>query len=121
MSTIALLKTVAPEFASESDETIEAFLGYAALQMSPTNWNGLYSLGCAYLAAHMLKTTAMSTDGDTVGGGPISAERVGDLSRSFQNGGTANWAWKSTRYGIEYLRLRALIPGGPLLVSADDA
>lgn len=122
MSTVALVQSLAPEFDSLTDELIETFIGYAALMMNGTNWNGLYSLGNAYLTAHLLKIRELSEDGDTLGGGPIASERVGDLSRSFGSiGGTArDRGYQSTRYGIEYLNLRNMLPRGPLLVTADD-
>lgn len=104
-----LLLAVAPEAAdldwSRTDKVIEV----AAGRVSEDVFGDQYHLAVAYLAAHML----MLSDPEHAGAGPISAEKIGDFSRSFATGGEREGVYGSTKYGREYLAIRQAVTFGP--------
>lgn len=65
------------------------------------------SLAVSYLAAHMLELAQRAANG-TVGVGPITGERAGQVSRNYAQpnwSGTPLQYYGSTQYGVEYLNI----------------
>lgn len=99
--------TLFPEFADSPRATIDAFLSIASQRVPPPVWRGNAPYATALLAAHMLATSGPSGGGSA--GGPVTAEQVGDLSRSYQSmaePGSGDAALMTTRYGIDFVALR---------------
>ena len=112
MSSRDLLKTVASEFASESDEKLDQFLELAAQRMSATEWGGLYTQGAVYLAAHLLTLQARAAAGSD-GSGPVVSKKAGKVETRY--GATVgvlsrDATYATTSYGVEYLNLRRSLP-----------
>lgn len=97
--------TVAPELSAVPTDTRTAILADVALQISVTAWGGSdrADMASKYLAAH-LGTLAL---GGANGGGPVVSEVVGQVSRSYASPmGNTPGSEGSTRYGLEFMRLR---------------
>lgn len=114
MSSTATLKAIAPQFASEPDDSLEVFLSMAAERMDPEAWGNLYEQGAAYLAAHLLtlrdRGQMAASHGGGAGGGVTSVSEGGQ-SISYAGGGEnastlSEEALSSTQYGQQYLQLR---------------
>jgi len=114
VSSIQTLKAIAPQFASEPDDTLEVFLSMAAERMDAKAWGKLYEQGAAYLAAHLLtlrdRGDMAAGHGGGAGGG-ITSVSEGGQSISYGGGGQnastlSEEALASTQYGQQYLQLR---------------
>ena len=91
MTVLQAFRLVAPEFATTPDETVEALIELTAPMISASKFGRLYPMAHAYLVAHWLAWQALiaaggSTSGEAVGG-RITAEKEGDLSRSYAGAG----------------------------------
>lgn len=105
---------IAPELSSiaADDGRWAKFIAFAELQMNAAIWGDLLPVGAAYLVAHMMT----ASKGQAVAGtfGPVTSQRVGDISQTFAapSGGIIG-AFSSTTYGGEYHRLVRIVGGGP--------
>lgn len=125
MSTVALLKTYAPEFAAVDAEILQPFVDQAIRNHIAAPWGSMFADAMAYYAAHLFKMTPPNPATGTGGGGdsgaggvggPVTAQKDGDLSRSYANaaalsgGGGANTSEEAqlmeTVYGRRYLAIR---------------
>lgn len=112
MSTPALVRIIAPEFASKTDVDIQAFLNIATLDTAPLVWGVRFDNGVAYLAAHYM-VIAKRADGIS---GPIVEEQVGDLRRKYGFSTSAKInPLTSTSYGAVYFRMRKAIVKSPMV------
>lgn len=99
---------VAPELASDSRKSV--MLDLAALQLTSAAWGLLYNLACAYLAAHMI--TCSPSDGSLASVvGSETSRSAGNLSIGRGGFGasamtTGDAALATTRYGVEFMRIR---------------
>lgn len=113
--TAATIRALFPEFAAETDARVDLFIGFAGNSINADVWGTLTDQATSYLTAHML---ARANAGGA-GGGPVTTEKVGELSRSYgQLGGQYAEALGElalTSYGVEYARLRRQIPVTPML------
>ncbi len=118
----AFIQMLFPEFAAVDPSRITAFIGIAQTSMSAGVWGNAYDSGLAYLTAHLLKKSGPGggVQGGTSTAGPLTQEKVGELQRTY---GTVDLGPMSasdsllttTAYGMEYLRLRRLIPTTPMV------
>ncbi len=107
------------EFSAVLDARVQVFLDDAELEMSETVWDTLYERGAYALAAHLLTLSDKTAAGSTGAPGTVASRSVGDVSVSFVSSGAKNKEdeyFGSTSYGLDYLRLRELIPTGALVV-----
>lgn len=109
MSTITIqyFLTLFSEFKKRPEEAIQAYLQIASQRVPPRVWGGNAPYATALLAAHMLATSGTQGGGPT--GGPVVAEQVGALSRSYQSiaeEGSGDSVLMTTRYGIDFIALR---------------
>jgi len=85
---LEVLRIVAPEFASVSDETVQGMLDLAPLFISPE----LYPVESRGLAlvyqACILLLQRQSSESGTSGGGDLIREKEGDLERQFSSSQT---------------------------------
>jgi hypothetical protein len=99
--------TLFEEFSKVPKAKLDAYISLASLRVSQSVWGGVYQYATALLVAHMLVTSGRQGGGSA--GGAVTAEQVGDLSRSFAtmfdtNRGDALLC--GTRYGIDFVQLR---------------
>jgi hypothetical protein len=118
----AYIQMLFPEFSAVDPSRISAFIGIAQTSLSANVWGTAYDAGLAYLTAHLLKKSGPGggVQGGSSTAGAITQERVGELSRSYGTvdlGPTsaADALLTTTSYGVEYLRLRRLIPTTPMV------
>ncbi len=106
------IKAFAKEFEGENDTRIELFVEYATAFVNENKWGRKYKLALILIACHLL------TLGDREGnGGPVTAESVGELSRSYgQTTGSEDPELASTSYGQQFLSLRKTLVITPLIV-----
>lgn len=113
------VRAIAPEFASPgtSDATIDAYISDAAVLFSTSNLTDPdKSFVLKWGTAHLLSLSGRGAGGTSTGGtrGPITAERVGQVGRSFAStagAGTKLSELSSTRYGAvlaSYYRRNAM-------------
>ena len=99
--------TLFPEFSKTLDATVEAYVEIVKCRVPCRIWKENTRYGQALLTAHML--TTQGRQGAGPGGGAVTQEQVGDLSRSFQSiaeMGSGDAVLMTTRYGIDFVALR---------------
>ena len=90
---------VAPELSELSENQREAVLEDVALQLSESALGSVYDLASKFLAAHF---GVMVLRGVDAPGGPLSAESVDGVSRSYSPGRIKDSDLESTSYGKRY-------------------
>ena len=106
-------QNVFPELASTSAATIEALNGPACLYVSPNVFKESTQYATALIIAHML------TLGSMRGGGPVTSDKIGDLTTSQAALSTAT-AMQMTSYGMRFLELARMF-SFPLLADNGGA
>lgn len=104
------------EFDSLTDSEINRTITRAASTVEDTQWNDLRDQGVTALTAHLLAIGLRSSSHPR---GSVSSESAGGIARSF--GASPSLAsdgdYGSTTFGVEYLRLRRLLPLTPLTMN----
>lgn len=96
--TVSDITTSFPEFAAYDPALIQIAIDDAALFVNSKVWGPKYNTGWKYFTAHLLKSSPTSTGaGGAVG--PVTAERVGDLSTSYGQLSISSQDHSSTSYG----------------------
>lgn len=112
--TVDILKIVAPEFGTMSDDDIQTWIDLAEPYVSKRVFGKLYNQAIAYLAAHFMK---MSGLGDTSTGTVGDSMRVASVSEgntsvsfntSLYSGNGADAELNLTVYGMSYKRIRSM-------------
>lgn len=103
-----------PQFDADTypNPVVQSALDDCVLEMNETQWGNLYERGAYALTAHLLSS---NTAGAMPSAGVVSRS-VGDVSVTFAAGSVAMDDLGSSVYGCEYVRLRKLISGGPVVV-----
>lgn len=110
---LALVRVLAPEFASTSDDDVNALTSILGQGVSSSAFGSRTSEAVCRLVAHELTLQARDAaqTAGARGAGPVTSVRAGDLSVTY--GAPANTAHtheeaelRSTRHGLAYLRLR---------------
>lgn len=96
-STRDLLREIAPETASASDELLDTFITIATARNSPSVFGSLYRIAVAYFAAHLFVVSQRR------GGfaGPVIGRRAGEVSENYGNVNNAV-QYNDTSYGRLY-------------------
>lgn len=105
--TAAVFLTLFPEFTKVTTAALEIWIPIASNRVPLSVWGSNTQYATALLLAHML--TAAGKSGLGSGGGPITSESVGDLSRGFGTvgvPGSGDQELLSTRYGQDFVALR---------------
>lgn len=106
-----LLKTIAPELASEPDERLDTFLTLAAQRVGPKAFGRVYQQAVAYLAAHLLTVSNRARDTGMAAAGPVASVGTGGLSVSFGAVvAMGDESLSTTSYGLEFIELRESRP-----------
>ena len=95
------------EFKKVPIPKIDAFIGVASIRVNAQVWGAVAKYGTALLTAHMLTMTGPGGLGS--GGGAVTGESVGDLSRNFATvgeAGSGDAQLNTTRYGQDFIALR---------------
>jgi hypothetical protein len=120
MSTpLDILRLIAPEFASVSDEAALVWIGLAAESMAaPVEWGAVYAQALANHAAHLMARSGLiegEVSSGLVSGGTVSSMTTGRESISFGGTGGVGQGQASngvdddlttTRWGMRYKSLR---------------
>jgi hypothetical protein len=105
--TVAIFRTLFPEFTKVTDTALEVWLPIASSRVPFSIWSTNTQYATALLLAHML--TASGKSGLGSGGGAVTSESVGDLSRGFATvgqPGSGDQELLTTRYGQDFVALR---------------
>ena len=106
-------------FAAVPDDTVDAYLRSAAVQVPASKWDACANEAQALLAAHMLAMDSRAAASGTDVAGPATSKRTGDEAISFAGPTAAtsvgDGGLAQTSYGMEYLRMRAQLPCTQLL------
>lgn len=111
---IDIMKLVAPEFSTMSDNDIQTWIDLAEPYVSKKVFGKFYNQAIAYLAAHFMK---MSGLGDTSTGTVGDSMRVASVSEgntsvsfntSLYSGNEADAELNLTVYGMSYKRIRSM-------------
>ena len=102
----------APEMSTEGDERITLFIGFAGDFVSETKWGKKYKQGIILMCCHLLKMAALDRAGAA---GSVTAERVGEMSRSYSAPPADNEMAQSS-YGQTFLMLRKTLVITPMVV-----
>lgn len=102
-----------PEFAAETDSRVDRFIDVAGLSVAEGPWGNMADTAKIYLTAHLL---AMANRGQSGASGPVTGEKVGDLSRNYADMTSVfKNELAATPYGVEYLRLRRQVLVTPMV------
>jgi hypothetical protein len=114
MADAAGLVLRAPEFSDLASDEVAAAISDAALQVSSLVWGSKTDLGILLLAMHNLAISHPEL-GQT---GPVTSERVGDLSRSYATPSLGSHELAETRYGRRFLALKRTVSAaaGPMVI-----
>lgn len=99
--------TLFPEYKHTHETRINAYINIASVRVPLSVWGLNTQYATALLVAHMLATAGPQGGGPA--GGALTAEQVGDLSRSFATvgePGSGDADMRTTRYGIDFVALR---------------
>lgn len=120
MTQLSTLRLVAPEFASESDVTVQAMLDLAPLIIDPLLYaEDVRGLALVYQACILLAQRKASKAGTASMAGELTMEKEGDLSRSYSAGTTYGKFGASNQYQLMLDRLSMNISGGGITRMAD--
>lgn len=108
------LKDRFPEFASETDARVTAYITAANLEIDANQWSALADEGTLHLATHKLCVFGKAKDGLESDPGPVKSEKVGEVSAAYAVAPSSSSTveeepLRGTVYGREYLRLKRLI------------
>jgi hypothetical protein len=107
---LAYITDIASEFATVDSSRIDRLVAIFELQVPAAVWGDRRDLAVAYLVCHALKVDANR------GGGSLTQEKIGDLSRSFgQVGGVAGDAYDLTSYGKQFKIIRSQLVTTPFV------
>lgn len=99
MITWADVILVAPALSTLSTAQQNLFLSMAETTLNATEFGDKYDFACIYFCAHYATVTKNGGNGP---GGPISAEAVGRVSRSYAVPSAGDEFWSSTAFGRAY-------------------
>lgn len=95
------------EFTKLKTVKLKAYINLATIRVPQSVWGANTQYATALLTAHMLSTSGPQGAGPSAGA--LTAEAVGDLSRSFAtcfDPNTGDSVLRTTRYGIDFIALR---------------
>ena len=100
---------IAPELVSLTVETQNAILEDVDLEIDAGRWGSFADKGRKYLAAHL---GTVASRGSVGVAGAVTSETLGPMSRSYDSSSSSDAGLlSSTRYGIEYVRIRRIACG----------
>ena len=84
--TAAEFKTLFPQWAATSDTSVDAWIVQAALRFTPSKFGAQWAMAAYLYTGHQLalhNPDAADASGNHLARGPVTADKVGDLSRSY--------------------------------------
>ena len=108
--TLGYLTTLFPEFAAETDARIAALDDWAAGLVSEGIFGQQFLYAQALLVAHPIAL------GRQNGTGMLTAERTGDVSRTYAGPDNVKSGLSLTTYGMQYITLARTKTAGPYFV-----
>jgi hypothetical protein len=118
---------IAPEFSSESPSRINALIAVATQFVNPHAWGPKTDIAIIYYTAHLLSVTpsASGATGASTARGPISQEKVGDISTSYSAGGSSvssssRTSFNASSYGQIFEEMKKTLVITPIPVNGLD-
>lgn len=94
---------ICPEFELVDEDRIEEFISKAERRTCRTQWGEKADDAVILLTAHLLKLNSLGSGGSA---GPVQAEKVGSISRTyFVTSAQSNSLFSTTSYGRQYQEL----------------
>lgn len=113
-TTVEQVQTIATEFASLDDDIIQSYIDIALNYVSLSYWGEeRFNYIHALMTAHLMKSGDAAGSGGS-SGGPVSSERLGDISTSYAVTASASDSLSSTRYGSLIRQLSKAILKTPM-------
>lgn len=115
------VRIFAPEFKDLSDEEIQMYIDLADSFLCTKKWGAKAAQGLMLMTCHLMKTMGLGATGGGSSGavGPVTSERVGDLSRSYATANVGSGATDNllamTRYGQLLVLLRKTMVFTPMV------
>ena len=112
--TIEMVKMIAPELETETDDRIEFFMDMAADLVSESKFDTKYDKAMALMTCHLL--TISNRRGIS---GAVTKERTADIETTYASGSgkpDGDLALNQTSYGMMFKKLRDAMSRGPLVV-----
>lgn len=110
MSTVALVRSVAPALSSFTDDQVTVALAEASAFLDVRAFGGMVTYALAYYAAHLLALQEVAEASGPGTSGAVIARRTGDLSEAFlatgANPTTGDYDLASTIYGRRFIHIR---------------
>lgn len=120
MTPLEYFRLLAPEFASVIDATVNTWLSIAGNLVNtsclPTE---TANMALALYAAHLLRLTQTQAQAGSAALGPVTAEREGDLQRTYGAvKGSDSWLGQ-TSYGLQYIEITKVCFGSAIMTRVD--
>jgi hypothetical protein len=113
---------VTPVAEGDPYATLEAWIALAVVEVHTTRWGNLYVQAVALLAAHKYSMgPGAASAGGASAGGSVAEKRARNWAIRFNaspGGSTLDEGLRQTRYGLEFLRLRAYTRGPAIITPA---
>lgn len=110
----ATVLLVAPEFSAEAVDRINAFIEFAKPYIERSVWGVKADHAHALMTAHFLATSPAT---GMAKGGPVSQEKVGDLSTMYAVNAAKPDSLATSAYGRLLVQLRRTLYTGPLVLA----
>ena len=107
---------VAPEFTSQAQARIDSFIDIARGFICEEKWGEKAKNAIIFYTAHLLSLASRGASGAS---GPVTAERVGELSRSYgqiSGGSDSEMELSQTPYGLIFISMRKGLLITPLVI-----
>ena len=118
---------IAPEFSSEPTSRIDALIAVATQFVNPRAWGAKTDIAIIYYTAHLLSVTPNSsgTTGASTARGPISQEKVGDISTSYSaasssTSSSSRSSFNASSYGQIFEEMKKTLVITPIAVNGLD-
>lgn len=120
--TPSMFKALFPEFASDSDATVQAFIDLSAPYFNAERWGDFLNEGIACFIAHRMALAAQTVSDTSHKGSaslPLVRRKVGDVEAQMSESvllKSVDNPYLSTSYGRRYWQLVQLIGTGMMVV-----
>ena len=108
------VKTLFSEFSSVDDSLVQSYIDIAINYVNLSFWgSSRFDFIHSLMTAHLMKLNG--ADSSSTASGPVSSERLGDISVSYAVNSVNQSDFSSTKYGAQIIQLRRSIIKTPLV------
>lgn len=111
LPTATEVKAYAEKFSDLSDVKVGLFIESASLWVNETKFGRKHKMAVIFMTCHLLEI-----DSRNGAGGAIASESVGELSVSYNLGGSGDSELDDTSFGRQFKSLRKTIGAGPIVL-----